>query len=90
MTESMEYGEYGEYKEFEGLARRMGRVVRELRGEANWSQTKLAARADMSVSGLSLIETGKRNLTVTTLERVAEALDMPASELLARAEKEGA
>ncbi len=52
----------------------VGRVVKRLREERGWSQAKLAVEADMSVSGVSMIESGQRNLTTTTLAKLAGAL----------------
>lgn len=52
----------------------VGHEVKRLREERGWSQAKLAVEADMSVSGVSMIENGQRNLTTTTLAKLANAL----------------
>lgn len=51
----------------------VGHEVKRLREERGWSQAKLAVEADMSVSGVSMIENGQRNLTTTTLAKLARA-----------------
>lgn len=62
----------------------IGREVRRLREAKAWSQTKLAADAGMGVSGISQIETGARNPSVATLQRIAEALGVGVGDLFGR------
>ncbi len=64
----------------------VGRRVKELREERNWSQAKLAVEADMSVSGVSMIENGQRNLTTTTLGKLAGAFGVEVADLFPKAE----
>ena len=59
----------------------VGREVKRLREAKGWSQTKLAVEAGMSVSGISMIENGYRNLSTTTLARLAEALGVGVRDL---------
>jgi transcriptional regulator with XRE-family HTH domain len=59
----------------------VGREVKRLREAKGWSQTKLAVEAGMSVSGISMIENGHRNLSTTTLAKLAEALGVGVREL---------
>jgi transcriptional regulator with XRE-family HTH domain len=59
----------------------VGREVKRLREAKGWSQTKLAVEAGMSVSGISMIENGHRNLSTTTLARLAEALGVEVVDL---------
>jgi transcriptional regulator with XRE-family HTH domain len=54
----------------------VGQEVRRLREGKGWSQAKLAAAAEMAVSGVSQIENGKRNLSTATLAKLAKALDV--------------
>ena len=53
----------------------VGVQIAKLRAEENLSQTKLAAKAEMSAPKISAIENEPRNLTIGTLIRVAHALD---------------
>jgi transcriptional regulator with XRE-family HTH domain len=60
-------------RELENL--RVGVQIAKLRAEENLSQTKLAAKAEMSAPKISAMENEPRNLTIGTLIRVAHALD---------------
>ena len=59
----------------------VGRQVKKLREERGWSQTRLAVEADMSVSGISMIENGHRNLSTATLAKLATALGVEVRDL---------
>src|ERR1700739_1331527 len=52
-----------------------GIQIARLREEENLNQTQLAARAGMNASKISRIETSTRNVTLSTLARVARALN---------------
>ena len=52
----------------------LGVQIAKLRAEEDLSQTKLAARAEMSAPKISAMENEPRNLTIGTLIRVAHAL----------------
>jgi transcriptional regulator with XRE-family HTH domain len=53
----------------------LGVQIAKLRAEGKLSQTKLAAKAEMSAPKISAMENEPRNLTIGTLIRVAHALD---------------
>ena len=53
----------------------LGVQIAKLRAAENLSQTKLAARAEMSAPKISAMENEPRNLMIGTLIRVAHALD---------------
>jgi transcriptional regulator with XRE-family HTH domain len=55
--------------------------VKELREAKEWNQTVLAYHAGLSPSQVSLIETGKRNPTATTLKGIADALNVEIGDL---------
>jgi transcriptional regulator with XRE-family HTH domain len=59
----------------------VGYEIRRLREEKGWSQAKLAAAADMGVSGVSQIETGARNPSAITLAKLANALGAEVADL---------
>ncbi|MCU0881457.1 MAG: helix-turn-helix domain-containing protein [Hyphomonadaceae bacterium] len=61
----------------------IGRRIRAAREAAGLSLQDLALLCGISTSALSLIETGKRDLRVSSLYRIAGALRVPAGELLA-------
>jgi transcriptional regulator with XRE-family HTH domain len=62
---------------------RVGANVKRLREAKGLSQEELAFDAEMHRTYVSGIERGKRNPTVTVVERLAAALGAKASELLA-------
>ncbi len=64
----------------------VGREVRRLREARGWGQTKLAAAADMAVSGVSQIENGHRNPNSATLIKLARALDVEVVDLFPKAQ----
>ena len=64
----------------------LGRAVRAVRVERGLSQEALADRSGMHRTYVGGIERGERNLAYENLLKLAEALGVPASELLARAE----
>jgi transcriptional regulator with XRE-family HTH domain len=51
-------------------------VLRELRNSRNLSQEELARRAGLSMTYISLIETGKRNPTIAAVSRILAAMDV--------------
>jgi transcriptional regulator with XRE-family HTH domain len=59
----------------------VGKEIRRLREAKGWGQTKLAAAADMAVSGVSQIENGHRNPNSATLIKLAGALGVEVAEL---------
>ncbi len=60
--------------------------IRCLRQKKGLSQEALAFRAGLHRTYISLIERSQRSLTIDSLERIALALDVKPSELLARSE----
>lgn len=59
-----------------------GRNVRAARKEKGWTQEQLAFEAGIKRAYLSEIEGGKRNPTLDIVEKLALALQKPASQLL--------
>ncbi len=59
----------------------LGEVVRKRRLALNLSQEELASRAGVHRTYLSDIERGARNITITVLNRLAEALAVKVSRL---------
>jgi transcriptional regulator with XRE-family HTH domain len=67
---------------------KLGRTVRRLRLDAGYSQESFAAAAGIHRTYMGLLERGKVAATVVTVEKIARALKVPLSELLAAAERE--
>src|SRR5690349_21576858 len=65
----------------------IGKTIRTLRTAAGLSQKDLAARVGLSASGLSLIESGAREPTVTFLKNVSRELGVPVSVLFVESEE---
>ena len=64
---------------------RLGANVRRLRAEKGWSQEDYADRAGIHRTYVSDIERGKRNPTITVVEKLAKPLGVKAGDLLDRA-----
>jgi len=64
----------------------LGRAVREARGELRISQEELSLRTGVHRNYIGGIERGERNPSVVTIARLADALDVPTSELFREAE----
>jgi transcriptional regulator with XRE-family HTH domain len=56
--------------------------IKALRGAKGWTQEQLAERASMQRSYLADLELGRRNPSVRTLVKVANAFGIPVPELL--------
>ncbi len=64
------------------VRRRLGLNVRALRRERGLSQEELAFECRLHRTYISGVERGVRNPTVTVVEKIAQALNVPASKLL--------
>lgn len=62
-----------------------GLKVCEIRSRKGWTQAELAQRAGIAQANLSNIEKGKRDLTVSTLVRLAGALEVRPADLIEEA-----
>jgi transcriptional regulator with XRE-family HTH domain len=65
-----------------------GQALRRLRLAAGLSQEQLGLEAGVQRNFISLIETGQNQPTISTIAKLARALGMKASELVAEAEAE--
>ena len=65
----------------ENIKIRIGERIRELRIKKGFSQEKLALLSDLDRTYIPSIENGKRNISITVLERISNALGMSISEL---------
>lgn len=66
----------------------VGEVIQQIREQKGLSQEVVSGLADIGRTHLSAIERGIRKPTLETLFRLAEALDMPASEIVRMIESE--
>ena len=59
------------------ITQKVGNRIRALRNRMGLSQEKLALKAGVDRTYLAGIESGKRNVTVTSLEKIVDALEIP-------------
>jgi transcriptional regulator with XRE-family HTH domain len=60
----------------------LARNVRELRQQKGWSQDELAARADLHRTYIGTVERAEQSITVDSMEKLANALNVKVSRLL--------
>ena len=65
------------------VRKRLARNLKRLRQAKGWSQEKFAFEADVHRTYVSDLERGARNPTITVVEKLAKALQVSASDLLA-------
>jgi len=65
----------------------LGRAVKGRRQELGLTQEQLSLRSELHQRWISNVETGKRNPSYSSIRRLANGLDLGASELIARAER---
>ncbi len=58
-----------------------GEVVRDIRKSKNLSQEQLAEKAGLHRTYIGMIERGEKNLTLSNISKIAQALETPMSEL---------
>ena len=57
------------------ITEKVGYRIKQLRSQLGLSQEKLALKADLDRTYLAGVETGKRNVTITSLEKIVCALE---------------
>ncbi|MGO1664225.1 MAG: helix-turn-helix domain-containing protein [Micrococcaceae bacterium] len=67
----------------DSLKQRLGRNLRALRASRGLTQEKLAEQLDVTPRYLAGIERGERNLTLDSIDALADALHVDGVELLA-------
>ena len=65
-----------------------GKVIRQLRKEAKLTQEQLGFEADLRRTFISLLELGQQQPTLTTIFKLAKALNVSASEIVHLIENE--
>ena len=73
---------------YDALDVAFGAALRRLRRAGGLSQERLGLDAGVQRNFISLIETGQNQPTITTISKLAGALGIKASELVAEAESE--
>lgn len=62
--------------------RALGNRIKRLREKADLSQEELADKINLTQTSISLIETGKRGVSMTTLQRISSALGCKTKDLI--------
>ena len=65
----------------------LGETIREMRREKGISQEVLSGLSGIARSHLSMIETGTTSINMETIWKIADAIGVPLSEIIVRAEK---
>ena len=60
----------------------VGKNIKKYRQQKGWSQEELSFNSELHRTYISSLERGQRNPTVSVLEKIAEALQITAAELL--------
>ena len=68
------------------LPERLGEVIRRRREAAGWTQEGFADEIEMHRAQYGLIERGKKDIRLSSLERVATGLKVPVATILREAE----
>jgi len=63
-----------------------GKAIRAVRNEQGISQEAFALKCDLDRSYYGAVERGERNVSLTNIVRIAEALDTPLATIFARTE----
>jgi len=63
-------------------AKMLGVNIRKIREEKGMMQVDLCKKLEVDRAYISNVESGKKNPTLSTVEKIAKALNVPASELL--------
>lgn len=66
----------------EAILKKFGQHLKQLRKVKNITQEELAYKAGLTLSQIARLETGRLNTSICTVHVLAEALELPASELL--------
>ena len=64
------------------ISKKLGANIKKIRTRKKMSQGDICRKLDMDRSYMSAVESGKKNITLAILERLATALGVSPSELL--------
>jgi len=70
------------------MEKKFGNILRQLRNAKGWPQEELAMRLEISRSHIGRLETGEKQPSLKMLFRLADALEVPASAIIAEMENE--
>lgn len=64
------------------IRKKLGEKIKLLRIEKGWSQETLAFKSDLDRTYIPGIEKGSRNVSITVIEKIANAFKLSISDLL--------
>lgn len=70
------------------IQKAFGKRIRELRTEANLSQEKFAALIGMDRTYYSSVESGRRNISIQNIQKIANGFDVTISDLFLNIDNE--
>ncbi len=70
------------------LLRALSKLIRRKREEIGMSQTELAERSGLHRTYINNIERGTKNISIESVKKIADALNLPVSDLLSEAESD--
>ncbi len=63
------------------ITSQIGNTIRDLRKKSGLSQEELGGRAKLHYTYIGAVERGEKNVSVTTLNKIAQALDISLNEI---------
>ncbi len=70
------------------IQKAFGNSIQQLRKEKGLSQEKFALLIDMDRTYYASVESGKRNISLCNIQKIAKGLDVPISQLFENMEEE--
>jgi transcriptional regulator with XRE-family HTH domain len=61
---------------------KLGKQIKHYRLERNYSQEELANKADVHRTYIGMVERGEKNITISSLKKIADALEVDISLLI--------
>ena len=58
------------------IKEKIGKRIKELRNQAGLTQMELAGRASLDRTYINSVENGRRNISITNIEKIAKALNV--------------
>ena len=63
------------------ITKKLGKRIKELRVQTGLSQEKFALKIDMDRTYFASVESGKRNISIENISKIARGLNVPLEEL---------
>lgn len=73
----------------DSIQQKYGMVIKEFRNSIGLSQEKFALQIGMDRTYYASVESGKRNISIQNIEKIANGLGVPISDIFIQIEKQG-